>query len=156
MKIVHQLTLPRMIIFNFLTFFTLLACINESPNTEIKNQETKLSIDSTPIIKEYELATIQQIAWDSIKQEWISNHYNKCLKQQKLKISCKDCPAAFIHVQLDIDAEGRLSTYKILKKRDCNKLGLEECIMDYFEQLRFPKTLRKISLEVRLGRVLKC
>ncbi|MCP4443137.1 MAG: hypothetical protein GY810_29875 [Aureispira sp.] len=154
-------------LFFLIPLCVLLACssTSETKATIVEHNSTTVTepsnvakdIDtSIVVLKEYELEPRQEAVWDSVKKEWYGAGYKTCLKKNKIKINCEDCPAAFIHAQLYIDATGQLTNYKLLKKRDCSKEPMEACFMDYFEALSFPKELRGMAIEVRLGHILKC
>jgi len=115
--------------------------------------------DSPKRILSYELTGSAWTDWKAIDADWMKNHYWTCLEKLNLKMSCAHCENIYVDVELHINAEGRLESYKILKENICeNKITpeLEESFLAYFKELTFPESLRNLIIEARLGTGLKC
>jgi hypothetical protein len=110
-------------------------------------------------ILSYDLQGSAWTAWKAIDKDWMENQYWACLKKFNLKMSCAGCENIYIDVELHINAEGRLASYKILKENICSgkiTSDLEQAFLAYFKTLTFPESLRNLIIEARLGTGLKC
>jgi hypothetical protein len=115
--------------------------------------------DSPKRILSYELSGSAWAAWNAIDADWMKNHYWACLEKFSLKMSCARCENIYVDVELHINVEGKLESYKVLKENICeNKITpeLEQAFLEYFKKLIFPESLRNLIIEARLGTGLKC
>jgi hypothetical protein len=115
--------------------------------------------DSPKRILSYELSGTAWTDWKAIDADWMKNHYWACLEKFNLKMSCGRCEDIFIDVELHINAEGRLDSYKILKENICEKKitpELEQSFLEYFKKLTFPESLRNLIIQTKLGTGLRC
>lgn len=94
--------------------------------------------------------------WEAIEQDWLNNHFYKCLKSNKVEVSCADCPAAFMDLYFYIDATGKLVKHRIVRAKYCGKPALEACFLSYFYAYSFPSKYHNKFFRLRLGRALKC
>jgi hypothetical protein len=116
-------------------------------------------IDTFPVIKSYQLPDPAYEKWDEIETYWFKKVYRKVLTKYHLKLSCANCQYIYYTVILYVSKDGKLIKHKKLKENVCSKKGpkgLLEDLLKYFKELQFPKELRGIGIEVRLGTGLKC
>jgi hypothetical protein len=116
-------------------------------------------VEAFEVVKSYKLPDPAYGKWDEIEHYWFKNIYRKVLAKHKLKLSCADCANIYYIVILYIDRDGRLAKHKKLKEKVCFEKGPKGLLQDflkYFKDLEFPKELRSMAIEVRLGTGLKC
>jgi hypothetical protein len=97
--------------------------------------------------------------WENIDSVWHYNNFNKCLSENKLKLSCAKCASIYLDVVFSIDSSGKLSDYKVVNERMCGGRFTPElkiCFLEFFLNFNFPAELRRIKFQVRLGNSLKC
>jgi len=98
-------------------------------------------------------------SWQNIESVWYHNDYKKCLTENKLKLSCESCESIIMVVNFNIDSTGKISDYKIISDKMCNKRftpQLKVRFLEFFLNFIFPPELRSIMIQVRLGDSLKC
>jgi hypothetical protein len=130
--------------------------ISSISNAQEIVKELDNNISDVP--KVYELKDTQWKAWVNIETEW-KKEYSKILKEQKLKTSCKDCPAIYMDAVLSVDENGKLKYYKLVNSNKCSQefsKGLEIRFMKWFFNYKFPEEFYNSKFEVRLGNGLKC
>jgi len=97
--------------------------------------------------------------WDSIYRIWMKNVYYPCLKENNLKMSCKNCAYIYIDALLEIDSSGKLINIQIIKENICSKISnqkLRNCFFNFFYEMVFPESLRSKKIKSKLGTGLKC
>lgn len=110
-------------------------------------------------VKEHELPPAQWKAWNELKEKWMGSEYRDCLKKSDLKMSCSGCEYIYMDVILEIDKQGHLQSYTILKENVCGEKArkeLQECFLKYFQEITFPPELKGWKIEAKLGTGLKC
>jgi hypothetical protein len=116
------------------------------------------SMESTPII-DYELKGDRRKAFDEIHERWMRDRYPDCMKKFKLSMNCSHCEDIYIMVRITIDARGRIKEYVKIREDICGGKAderLERCFMESLESITFPRSLRNMVIETRLGTGLKC
>lgn len=96
---------------------------------------------------------------NEIQENFRKNIFRQCLDESRLSMNCSDCVYIYIKVIIVIDKKGRLSGYRKISENVCGQKAtekLERCFIDYLESISFPKNLRNMSIEMRLGTGLKC
>lgn len=74
-------------------------------------------------------------------------------------MSCAGCEYIYIIFRIEINAEGRLAGCSKVGENVCGGKApesLERCFIEYLESITFPKKLRSMTIETRLGTGLKC
>ncbi len=144
--IMYRLILLFMLSFSF--------CINNSSFAQVND-----TIPADTIIKTFDLNDEQWHVWDSIYEYWLKNEFPRCLKMNKLKLSCPHCESIYLTVNFYIDSKGKLSKYKIVKENVCwskATTSLKNGMLKYFKSLEFPPPLRNINIQAIIGNGLKC
>ncbi|MDF2437119.1 MAG: hypothetical protein K0Q95_1495 [Bacteroidota bacterium] len=125
----------------------------------IPAQELIVPQDTLPVYtKYYQLNESQSSAWKKVDADW-NKEFLRILKEQDIKLSCKDCSAVYIDVGLSITNEGKMEYYRLVDSKKCGEnfsKGLEIRFMKWFFNYNFPKELRNLKVEVHLGDALKC
>lgn len=119
--------------------------------------KAQVAKDSIP--KSYDLTGPQYSAWTNFYNNWRVVEYPKILKENKLKMNCSGCESIYMEVIFTINEIGKLSNYKVIKSKKCGKefsKKLENRFMKLFLDFQFPKDMRNLKFEVRLGTGLKC
>ncbi len=110
-------------------------------------------------IKSHELRGDQWRSMNEIHEHFRRNVFYDCLSQSHLSMNCSGCEYIYIDAIIDIDKKGRLCGYTKIKENVCGQKApekLERCFIDYLKSIIFPKNLRNMSIEMRLGTGLKC
>lgn len=114
-------------------------------------------------LKIAELNPKQMEDWKSVFDQWLMNNFGDCLRAHDFKMDCIDCGNVIMDVVLEIGASGGLQDYTILHVDfDCSNKSeeqiesLKRCMMTYFIRNDYPKSLKGVKLETRIGRVTKC
>lgn len=111
------------------------------------------------VIKYHELRGAQWESMNRIQEDFRKNVFRECLSQSKLSMNCSNCEYIYIDVIIVVDGKGRMCGYTKTAEKVCRDKApakLERCFMEYLESLTFPKNLRNMSMEIRLGTGLKC
>jgi hypothetical protein len=107
----------------------------------------------------FQLEKTQQKSWNSIEKEWFVKVFNPYVKKFKIKISdCQTCGNLYIDFEGKINNEGKLLIDESITKK-CGKEmkpKLEKQLLDFLLTKTFPKNLRNIKIQHRLGTILKC
>ncbi len=111
------------------------------------------------IVKDYELAGDRWQSMNEIREGFRRNVFRRCLAQSRLSMNCANCEYIYIDVIVVIDKGGKLAGYSKTAEKVCRGKApekLEKCFIDYLRSITFPKNLRNMSIEMRLGTGLKC
>jgi hypothetical protein len=98
-------------------------------------------------------------AWNSLDSTWMARDYWAILKINKLKMTCDGCEHILMHADLNVDANGRLVEYRVVRSDMCGpefSSQLASAFMEYFFSITFPSALRNRVFRVILGTGLKC
>ncbi len=96
---------------------------------------------------------------NEIREGFRRNAFRRCLEQSRLSMNCANCEYIYIDVVVVIDKNGKLSGYTKTGEKVCRGKApekLEKCFIDYLRSITFPKNLRNMTIETRLGNGLKC
>ena len=110
-------------------------------------------------VMEYRLSDRAAASWKEVKDDFNKKGFIPCLAQKKVKVSCAGCTAVIVRGVLHIDSTGRGFRFTKTYGRYCGSelpLDVEKCFMNFFETVDFPPELRGLSIQVDLGRGLKC
>ncbi len=111
------------------------------------------------ILKDHELRGEQWQSMNQINEDIRKNVFYKCLSQSRLSMNCSNCEYIYINVIIVINREGRMCGYTKTVENVCGGKApekLERCFIEYLESITFPRNLRNMSIEMRLGTGLKC
>ncbi len=114
---------------------------------------------NTTIPHSYDLTGPQYDEWTNFYNNWRITEYPKILQENKLKMNCSTCESVYMEVLFVINEIGKLDHYEVLKSKKCNEgfsKKLEKRFMKAFMDFQFPKDMRSIKFEARLGTGLKC
>jgi hypothetical protein len=128
----------------FLTAFLLLTC-----SEQLKREP----------VPEYRLRGKAEESWRRIKEAYYRNGFTPCLAGKKLVVSCGGCTGVILRGIIHIDKKGRIAGFTKTFDRCCGSSmppDLEECFIKFFESIEFPPELRGLSIQMDLGRALKC
>lgn len=110
-------------------------------------------------LREYLLKGRQAEAWQRIERDFYDHAFLPCLAAKKVKVSCSGCTGVILRGVIHIDRAGRMTGFDRTYRRYCGEdmpPDVEECLIRFFEGVQFPREIRGVSLEVDLGRALKC
>lgn len=110
-------------------------------------------------LREYLLKGRQAEAWEKIERDFYARAFLPCLAAKKVTVSCSGCTGVILRGVIRIDRAGRMTGFDRTYHRYCGEEmppDIEECLLRFFEEVEFPRELRGVSLEVDLGRALKC
>jgi hypothetical protein len=114
---------------------------------------------SSAPIEEYRLQGKQAESWITIKKNFTQEAFKPCLAKKRITISCSGCTAVMLRGTLRIDKNGKFQAFDTTYSRCCGSEmppDLHECLLNFFQNMEFPRELRGISINVDLGRGLKC
>lgn len=107
----------------------------------------------------FQLSETQQASFKIIEQDWFDKIFNPYSAKMKVKISdCRKCG------DLYVDFEGKINNNGILKidasiSKECGKKMTSKqykYFTEYFDKKVFPKNLRNLKIQHRLGILYKC
>ncbi|TFH39850.1 MAG: hypothetical protein E4G96_08600 [Chrysiogenales bacterium] len=110
-------------------------------------------------VPEYRLEGIRAESWRMIKKDFYHNGFLSCLAEKKVTVSCAGCTGVILRGVIHVNREGQMSRFDRTYSRYCGDdmpPDVEKCLIMFFRSIEFPRELRGISLEVDLGRALKC
>ncbi len=111
------------------------------------------------VIPDHDLRDEQWREFNAISEHFRRNIFPRCTEQSKLRMSCSGCGYIYILVRIEINADGKLSGYTKVGENVCGgkaPAALERCFIEYLESITFPRKLRSMIIETRLGTGLKC
>lgn len=145
--------ISALIIISFIVFFA--TSTNKTISAECPDDVTKE--ETYPDY--YNLPKKQYEAWQKIYEAWFHSEFRECLKKSKIKMKCSKCEYVYMDFAFEIDGNGKIAKYTILKEKMCRTVftkKLKNCFLDYFLNLEFPKELYNTKFKARLGTGLKC
>jgi hypothetical protein len=110
-------------------------------------------------VPEYRLKGKAEESWRRIKEAYYRDAFTPCLAEKKVVVSCGGCTGVMLRGVIHIDKKGRFSGFEKTFGRYCGSTmpaGVEGCFMQFFESVEFPPELRGLSIQMDLGRALKC
>lgn len=111
------------------------------------------------VIADHELRDEQWREFNAISEHFRKNVFPVCTEQLKLRMSCSGCEYIYVVFQIEINAGGKLTGCTKVGENVCGgkaPAALERCFVEYLESLTFPRKLRSMIIQTRLGTGLKC
>jgi hypothetical protein len=111
------------------------------------------------VIRDYDLRGDQWKEFNDFRDTWVRNSFPRCLEQSKLHLTCDGCEKIYIVVRITINSDGKMVGYEKISEHVCGRPApakLERCFIEYLESIIFPRKLRSMIIETRLGNGLKC
>ena len=110
-------------------------------------------------VPEYRLRGKAEESWRQIKDTYNRNGFIPCLAKKNVVVSCGGCTGVILRGVIQIDKKGKFSGFEKTFGRYCGSPmppDVEECFIKFFETVEFPPELRGLSIQIDLGRALKC
>jgi hypothetical protein len=110
-------------------------------------------------VPEYQLKGKAEESWRQIKDAYYRNGFTPCLAKKKVVVNCGGCTGVILRGVIHIDKKGKVAGFTKTFNRYCGSTmptDVEECFMKFFESVEFPPELRGLSIQMDLGRALKC
>jgi hypothetical protein len=110
-------------------------------------------------VTEYQLRGKAAQSWRRIKDAYYRNGFTPCLAEKKVVVSCGGCTGVILRGVIHIDKNGRVVNFTKTFDRYCGSSmppDVKDCFMKFFESVEFPPELRGLSIQIDLGRALKC
>ena len=110
-------------------------------------------------VPEYRLRGKAEESWRRIKEAYYRDAFTTCLAEKKVVVSCGGCTGVMLRGVIHIDKKGRFSGFEKAFGRYCGSTmpaDVEGCFIQFFESIEFPPELRGLSIQMDLGRALKC
>ncbi|HOD16963.1 MAG TPA: hypothetical protein PK307_09065 [Spirochaetota bacterium] len=111
------------------------------------------------VIADHELRDEQWREFNAISEHFRKNVFPVCTEQLRLRMSCSGCEYIYIIFRIEINAGGRLTGCTKVGENVCGgkaPAALERCFVEYLESITFPRKLRSMIIQTRLGTGLKC
>lgn len=108
---------------------------------------------------DYNLTQEQHHSWQSIREEWMKRQYWDSLKAHGLELTCSGCSSIYIDLGFQIDADGKIIHHEVLGGTACGtsiEHDLVQKWIQYFLDRVYPKELRTLKIQSRLGTGLSC
>jgi hypothetical protein len=110
-------------------------------------------------VPEYRLTGTAEESWKKIKDAYYQYGFAPCLAGKKIVVSCGGCTGVILRGIIHIDKNGKVEGFTKTFDRYCGSSmppDVEECFMKFFKYVDFPPELRGLSIQIDLGRALKC